>query len=307
VGAAVERRRGRRGRAVNGNACADGGPRFTAGEEGATLRHYDMPAEVFAHFLDPWMKYSPGLFTAPDDDLSVAQERKMAFIAEQLGLTGGGTLLDVGCGWGALMLFVAERYGCRCVGITPAGNQAAWIAERARARGLADRIRVERNHVQDAALERRAFDAVSFVGSIVHMDDKTGILRACYRALRSGGRVYVSETCFRSESVRQRFGRLATVEYVRETFGWGDMAPVSVLLAALEEAGLVPCALTDLTPHFKRTIDCWLENIRVRAGEIDRLVPGAAGRLVRYLEISNAGWGFTTRQYAITARKGRRV
>ena len=77
----------------------------------ATNQHYDLDPELFGLFLDPLLKYSSALYESPGDTLAVAQERKLRFVAGRLGIAGGERLLDVGCGWGSLVLFMAREYG----------------------------------------------------------------------------------------------------------------------------------------------------------------------------------------------------
>lgn len=277
---------------------APGGP--------ATNQHYDQDPELFGLFLDPLRKYSSGLYESPSDSLATAQERKLRFVARRLELAGGEALLDVGCGWGSLVLFMAAEYGCRATGISPAPRQHAYIAARARERGIADLVRTEAAEFGHARLAPRSFDALTMLGSIVHMpslDDAFGKARGL---LRRGGRLYVSESCFRSAAARDAHGARAGTEFVRDgIFGWGDMRPLSALVQAAEEAGFSVIAVDDLTAHYRRTIDDWLANVRRNTERIESLAPGYAAELERYLEIANAGWGYTTKHYALTCRNSR--
>jgi cyclopropane-fatty-acyl-phospholipid synthase len=272
----------------------------------ATNQHYDQDPALFALFLDPLRKYSSGLYESPGDTLAEAQVRKLRFVAGRLGLAGGEDLLDVGCGWGSLVLFMAAEYRCLVTGISPAPRQHAYIAEQARARGIADLVRTEATDFERASLPPRSFDALTMLGSIVHMpslDDAFGRARSL---LRRGGSLYVSESCFRSGAARDAHGARTGTEFVRDgIFGWGDMRPLSALVQAAEEAGFSVVAVDDLTPHYHRTIDDWLANVRRNRPRIEELAPGYAAELERYLEIANAGWGYTTKHYALTCRNSR--
>jgi len=95
--------------------------------------HYDQDPRIFQFFLDPAMKYSPGLFPEGTEDLETAQIKKMHFIAQQLGIEGEERVLDVGCEWGGLVCFLAKEYRCAVVGVTPAPRQADYIRARASA------------------------------------------------------------------------------------------------------------------------------------------------------------------------------
>jgi cyclopropane-fatty-acyl-phospholipid synthase len=275
-------------------------------ERERTNQHYDLSPQVFTLFLDPSLKYSSGLYGEATDSLAQAQFRKMEFIARQLGLKGEDRVLDIGCGWGGLLFYLAEHLGCRTVGVTPSPQQAAYIREKSERLGLGDRIRVELAPFQQLALPGRAFEAITLVGSIVHMRDKPGVLAECYRLCAPRGRVYLSETCFRNRAKCRQFGERAGTRFVRETiFGWGELLPLSVYCEYLEDAGFSFLGLTDLTRHYSRTIEDWRRNVLRNREALEDLHPGIVEPLLQYFEIANAGWGYTTKQYAIVAGRSR--
>lgn len=270
-----------------------------------TNNHYDLDPEVFGLFLDPLRKYSSGLYTSPDDTLEDAQRRKLAFVADRVGVRGGERVLDVGCGWGSVILHFARELGCVTTGISPAGHQHDYIARRAAEWGVADRVSSVQGHFEEAPLEP-SYDAVTMLGSIVHMPDLTAVLGKARRLLRRGGRLYVSESCFRNAAARAEFDRREGTRFVRDSiFGWGDMRPLSDLVRGAEDAGFSVDDVEDLTSHYHRTIEDWIANVEARAEQIDTIEPGMATKLVRYLEVANAGWGYTTKHYALVCRKGR--
>lgn len=271
-----------------------------------TNQHYDLDPELFGQFLDPLRKYSSALYAAPDEDLASAQERKLRFVAGRLDITGGERVLDVGCGWGALILFMAREHGCHTLGISPAPRQHDYIARRAVELGVAHLVRTRVGHFERLDLPVRAFDAVSMLGSIVHMPDLDEVFGRARRALRRGGRLYVSESCFRNTAVRRAYDQRSGTVFVRESiFGWGDLRPLSELVAAAEGAGLSITAVDDLTEHYRRTIEAWLANVRSARGRLEGFQPGLTDQLVRYLEVANAGWGYTTKHYALVCRNAR--
>lgn len=269
----------------------------------ATNQHYDIDPAVFGLFLDSRRKYSSGRYE-PGDTLDAAQTRKLHFVAGQLGLKGGERLLDVGCGWGSLSLFMAREYGCRVVGISPAGRQHEFIAARTAETGADVTLRAGLFEEADFGSDR--FDAITMLGSIVHMPDLAGVYAKARALLRPGGSLYVSETCFRNCEAYQRFQESDGASFVRnDIFGYGDMRPLSMLVRAAEDAGLSIAGVTDLTEDYRQTIEHWLENVRANADRIDAIQPDMAARLTRYLGIANAGWGYTTKHYALVARRVR--
>jgi cyclopropane-fatty-acyl-phospholipid synthase len=271
-----------------------------------TNQHYDLDPEIFGLFLDPTRKYSSGYYRTPGTSLRDAQVAKLHFVAERLGLAGGERLLDAGCGWGALILFMAQEYRCRTVGVSPAGRQHDYIARRADELGVAERVSTVRGHFENVEIAGGRFDAVTMLGSIVHMPDLDHVFARARSLLRRGGRLYVSESCFRSAQVRAAFDRLDGTEFVRRSiFGWGDMRPLSDLVRGAEGAGLSVVSVDDLTDDYRKTIDDWLGNVDARAADIDRIRPGMSATLKRYLEVANAGWGYTTKHYALVCRRAR--
>lgn len=275
-------------------------------ERGHTNSHYDQDPRLFQLFLDPTMKYSSGLFLNEDDNLERAQRQKMDFVADQLGLRGGERVLDIGCGWGALVLHLAERRGCEVVGFTPSPKQAAFIQQRAQALGVAERVQVQVTHVQDNRQPSQSFDAITLLGSIVHMKDKAGVLSECYRLCRRRARVYLSESCFRNAAREREFAERPGTLFVRDSiFGWGELIPLSHYVRFFEDAGFSLTGLTDLTEHYYRTIEHWRSNALANREALEALEAGVTDKLVHYFEISNAGWGYTTKHYALVGSRSR--
>lgn len=266
----------------------------------ATNQHYDLDPELFAGFLDPLRKYSSGMFEADVRTLEQAQRRKLSFVAGQLRLLGGERVLDIGCGWGSLLLFMAGEYGCRTVGISPAARQHEYIASRVSALGLEKLVRTEVTSFEAYEPQPRAFEAVTMLGSVVHMPDLEAVFAKIRRALRPRGRLYLSESCFRNVAIREGFDERPGTEFVRSgIFGNGELRPLSELVAGAESAGFSITAVHDLTDDYRRTIDCWIENLHAQPESPQR------ADLLRYLEIANAGWGYTTKHYALVCAKTR--
>ena len=273
-----------------------------------TNQHYDQSPRVFQLYLDESCKYSSGIYRSPTTTLDQAQRAKLHFVADRLGLTGRKhpRLLDIGCGWGSLILFMAAEYGAEAVGISPAPNQHAYIARLAAERGLTDRVSTRVGRVEELELEDRGYDAVTMLGSIVHMPDLDGAFAAARAALRPRGRLYVSESCYRNEAKHTEFADRAGSVFVRDSiFGWGDMRPLSELVRGAENAGLSVVAVDDLTEHYHRTIEDWLANVQSNAAQLEELEVGLPEQLTRYLQTANAGWGYTTKHYALTCQRSR--
>jgi cyclopropane-fatty-acyl-phospholipid synthase len=272
----------------------------------ATNRHYDLPPEVFAVFLGSRMKYTSGLYADGVTSLDEAQEAKLRFIADSMAITGGESVLDIGVGWGSLAFFLAERHGCQVTGVTPSSRQAAYVRRRAVELGLDSSVKVLETSVYDLDGPAGQHDAVALLGVIEHLPDHRRAVAVAATSLRRGGRLYMSASCYRSAADRTEFSERAGSRHVAEDiFGYAQLRPLSELVAAIEDAGLSPARIVDLTTHYAHTIDAWLAGVRDQHDAIDALRPGIADELTRYLTTTNAGWGFTTKHYAIGAVRSR--
>lgn len=272
----------------------------------ATNRHYNQSPEIFAAFLDARMKYTCGLYARGDETLDEAQHKKLAFIARLLRVRGGERVLDIGSGWGSMVVYLAQEHGCVVTGVTPAPLQAEFIRARLRAEGVADRASVELASIDDLDLSGRRFDAVTMVGVIEAMPDHHAVLAKTARHLRQGGRLYLSASCYRNDRTAAEFAaRSASMHVAEDIFGYGLMRPLSWLVAAVEDAGLSLTGLYDLTAHYRRTIDAWHARAKANQARIEAAAPGYLPHLLRYFETANAGWGYTTKHYALTAIRAR--
>ena len=280
--------------------------RLMEGESEATNSHYNQDARVFALFLDPTLKYSSGIYLSETDDLARAQQQKLDYIAAQLGAAPGKRFLDIGCGWGSLVFHLAGKYQCEVVGLTPAPQQAEFIRARARDLGLTDRVKIEVTHFQETGFPDHSFDGASMVGSIVHMMDKASVIAESYRVCKRRGRLYLSESCYRNHVKKQEFeGRPGSMLVSHGIFGWGDMTPVSNYVRYIEDAGFSLIGFRDLTADYHRTIEDWRANLIRNKAQFETYVPGESDKYIRYFEAANAGWGYTTKHYAVVAARSR--
>lgn len=275
-----------------------------------TNQHYDTDPHVFGLFLGESRKYSAGWYTDPKDpdgeDLDSAQWAKMDLVADLLQAEPGSRVLDIGSGWGALALHLAAERECDVTGVSPAVRQREFASTRADELGLADRVRFLTGRFEDVEGLPTRLDAVTALGSVTHMPDLPMVLTRARALLRRDGRMYLSESCFRNQEIRDRFDGAAGTEFVRaQTFGNGELRPLSDLVAAAELAGFSIETTLDLTDHYRRTIEQWIENIDRRSPVLETIAPGVGARMRRYLEIANAGWGYTTKHYALVLRNAR--
>src|SRR5215470_3117726 len=127
--------------------------------------HYDVSNEFYALFLDRRMVYTCAYYRRPDGDLDQAQEDKLDLVCRKLRLGRGERLLDIGCGWGSLVMWAAERYGVVAHGVTLSAAQAEWAQAAIRRAGLEGRARVDHLDYRDLPADSR-FDKIAAVGVI---------------------------------------------------------------------------------------------------------------------------------------------
>jgi cyclopropane-fatty-acyl-phospholipid synthase len=267
--------------------------------------HYDHPPEVFGLVLDRRLGYATGIFTHPDESLEAAQTRKYARLASLLALEPGDRVLDVGCGWGSNLLYLAETTDAVLQGITLSHVQCDFTRRRAAELGVAGRVQVDCCHVEDLALGPESLDAVLFVGSIVHMHHRDEIHRRIGRALRPGGRLVISD-CFFPSQLRGDRDSAARHYIFEEALGHCRLLSLPEELALIEHAGLDVSHVEDLTASYVLTLARWIDNVRRRRAAIEKRAPGFSRVLQCYMTIAKLS--FQRRhalEYLILARRPR--
>jgi cyclopropane-fatty-acyl-phospholipid synthase len=249
--------------------------------------HYDVDPRVFELLLDRNMHYSSGYYERGDEDLDTAQEAKLAKAGAWLGLRQGSRLLDVGCGWCGPALHFIQRYGVLVTGVTMSPVQRDYGLRWAAARGLGHALRVDVCDVLNMSYPSQSFDAIVFLESIIHMPPKPEIFRRCFGLLRPGGRIFVQESHYDRDSMRERYRGERGFREVDRAFGHtADLVSGGRMILDLEEAGLVPCALENISRHYIRTLSQWLNNLDENADKMRTISASSYLMLRRYLMIA---------------------
>jgi cyclopropane-fatty-acyl-phospholipid synthase len=239
--------------------------------------HYDLPAGFYALWLDPRLVYSCAYFSNPDEDLDSAQIRKLAYICRKLRLHTGERLLDIGCGWGALIIHAAAHYGVECVGITLSVPQAEMARERVRAAGLNDRCRVEISDYRDIDHDQQ-YDKIVSVGMFEHVGKALlpGYFHKVWNLLRPGG-VFLNHGISPSATYHRR-GPSFTDRYV---FPDGDLVPLNTSLRAAELSGFEVRDVESLREHYALTLHHWVERLESHAEEARLITSDTTYRIWR--------------------------
>jgi cyclopropane-fatty-acyl-phospholipid synthase len=233
--------------------------------------HYDVSNDFYALFLDRNMVYSCAYFRAESDGLDQAQEQKLDHILNKLQVRPGDTFLDIGCGWGALILRAVKKYGATATGITLSQNQFDYVSRRIREEGLEGRCEVRLQDYRDVPGER-VYDKIASIGMFEHVGFKN--LRLYFAKIRSllkdGG--LVLNHGITSVDPDSRGVGLGAGDFIgRYVFPHGELPHISLVLAEMSHAGLDATDVESLRQHYARTTGLWasrLEQNRQRAVEI---------------------------------------
>jgi len=283
--AGPKRRQGRRGRARLGGARHS-----VERDRQAVTYHYDVSNDFYALWLDRQMVYSCAYFADPNEDLDTAQARKLDYICRKLRLQPGWRLLDVGCGWGGLVMHAARVYGVDATGITLSQPQADLANERIEQAGLGDRCRVLVRDYREVD-EPGAYDALVSVGMFEHVGAAMlpTYFSLAWRLLKPRG-VFLNHGIANTFEERPRRGPSFSETYV---FPDGELVPISVTLRAAEEAGFEVRDVESLREHYALTLRHWVRRLEERHEEALQYVDEPTYRVWR-LFMSGSAHGFST-------------
>jgi cyclopropane-fatty-acyl-phospholipid synthase len=229
----------------------------------AVTHHYDVSNRFYRLFLDRRMVYSCAAFRDPDEPLETAQLRKLDLICRKLRLRSGARFLDIGCGWGALILHAAGEYGVDATGITLSERQAEVARERIREAGLEDRCRVEIRDYRTLP-DEAAFDHIASVGMFEHVgrDRAADYFTTLHRLLRPGG-TYLHHAITGDTPRGGARGSLSD----RYVFPDHELIPVPDTLAFARAAGLEARDVETLREHYALTLRHWVSALEIRREE----------------------------------------
>lgn len=255
-------------------------------DRAAISHHYDVSNDFYKLFLDERMVYSCAYFHAPDDTLEAAQRQKLDHICRKLRLQPGERLLDIGCGWGALVIWAALHYGVRAHGITLSQAQLDEATRRIAAAGLQDRITVELRDYR--ALEGEGvYDKVSSVGMFEHVGlaNLPQYHATVHRVLKPNG-LFLNHGITHEEEGWQR---TVDTEFInRYVFPDGELDRVSSIQAGMERAQFEIQDVENLRIHYARTLRHWVARLEAHHDEATRHVSEATYRVWRLYMAASA-------------------
>lgn len=234
--------------------------------------HYDHSDRFFRLFLGPSMVYSCAYFANDTDTLDEAQDRKMDHLLGKLRLQSGERLLDVGCGWGSLVIKAARDYDAQALGITLSQSQHAFAQARIKELGIGDKCRVELIDYRDVST-KEPFDKIVSVGMYEHVGGKNlnSYFKGLHNVLRDEG-IFVNHGITRKPYADWR--KASEARFIdKYIFPGGELHPGNRVVEGMEVAGFEVTDVESLRKHYAKTLRHWVSNLQNHAAEARRIVP----------------------------------
>ncbi|MFT7669810.1 MAG: cyclopropane-fatty-acyl-phospholipid synthase [Planctomycetota bacterium] len=236
--------------------------------EKANEQHYEVPPAFFEHVLGRQLKYSSGYYPEAETSLDEAEEAMLALTAQRAGLVDGQEVLELGCGWGSLSLWMAEHFpGSRILSISNSAPQRKHILARAAERGLSN-LEVLTCDMNDFETDRR-FDRVVSVEMFEHMRNWEELLSKVSGWLRPEARIFLH--VFAHQRYAYPFEVKDDSDWMSEHFFTGGMMPCPELFERIAVPFKVDQIWTVPGTHYARTAEDWLRNIEASRGEVMEL------------------------------------
>jgi len=277
--------------------------------------HYDVGNDFYSLWLDKRMVYSCAYFPTGEESLDAAQEAKLDYICRKLRLQPGERLLDIGCGWGGLVIYAAQRYGVEALGITLSEPQATLARQRIAEAGLQEHCRVE---VQDyrKTPPTESFDKIVSVGMFEHVGraQLATYFKQAYKLLKPGG-IFLNHGIVTVSPQSNSPADIALRKIWREgefinkyVFPDGELITPGEMLDFAEDAGFETRDLESLREHYAMTLRHWVCRLEAHHYEAAELLGEATYRVWR-LYMASCAHSFASGRIgivqAILAKQGK--
>ena len=230
--------------------------------------HYDLPIEFWRQWLDQSLTYSCAYFRSPGSSLDTAQKDKLDYICRKLDLRPGNTFLDMGCGWGSLIIHAAKHYGVHALGVTLSPHQADFAHAQIQKFGLQKKALVKTCDFRDIK-DEGPFDKVASVGAIEHVPDSQllNYFSLTHTLLKPNG-VFFNQGITRNPTQPMRPGKKFLDAYV---FPDHHLATIGETLNAGEQAGMDVRDVENLREHYVATLNHWHHRLESQRYSIEQL------------------------------------
>ena len=256
-----------------------------------TESHYDMDIDFFRSFLDPYMKYTSGLYTTGNESLELACEQMLDLIIDSAKLPEKSNILEIGSGWGSLIRRISDRKKMwDYTGISPSKSQNNYLRS----------LQIPRSRFLDSTFERidfeesELFDAIFLVGTFCHLTSKPQMLKKMKKYLSPNGKIIIEDSFFLSEKLFQNNRNDPRTAYLqKKVFGYAEIPSLAAFTDMIRESELILSVAVDYTDSYKKTIDTWIKRLAENLDSNDQKVK----TFTNYLQIAQAGWNYTTSNY----------
>jgi cyclopropane-fatty-acyl-phospholipid synthase len=254
----------------------------------AISHHYDVSNRFYEWVLGPSMAYTCACYPRADASLEEAQANKFDLVARKLALKEGMRLLDVGCGWGGMVMHAAREYGVRALGVTLSAQQAAWAQAAIEREGLSGLAEVR--HLDYRDVPETGFDAVSSIGLTEHIGKANlpGYFAFLYAKLKAGGRL-LNHCITRPDNTEPAIRMRGFIN--RYVFPDGELEGPGYLISHMHDAGFEVRHEENLREHYARTLAAWGANLDKHWTEaVAEVGPGTARVWRLYMAGSRLGF-----------------
>ena len=257
-------------------------------DRAAISHHYDLSNEFYELLLDKNMAYSSAYWTQPesaDYTVSDAQTDKLDLICRKLGLRDGMRLLDIGCGWGSLLLHAAEHYGVHATGVTLSKEQREFVGKRIADRGLDGRVEVRLMDYRELPKDGERFDAVSSIemGEHVGLEQYPTYVATMFACLKPTGRLLLQQMSHKSGAAPG--GGPFIESYIAPDM---HMRPLAQTLGFIEQGGFEVRDVESIREHYVWTVRAWIDTFESNQVKVRDLVGEEVERVWRLYLVGGA-------------------
>ncbi len=257
-------------------------------DQAAISHHYDVSNKFYSWILGPSMAYTCAVYPSAEASLETAQFAKHDLIAKKLGLRQGMRLLDVGCGWGGMVMHAAEHYGVKALGVTLSLRQAEWAQKAIAERGLTELAEVR--HLDYRDVTETGFDAISSIGLTEHIGKAQlpGYFSFLYHKLKPGARL-LNHCITRPNNLEPAVREDYFIN--RYIFPDGELEGPGHLLSLMTDTGFEVHHEENLREHYAMTLAAWSANLSKHWEQAVTEVGERKARIWR-LYLAGSQWGF---------------